>query len=677
MIKRPDAAELKHTGRFYIQVGYNEFFAQGQSAWCGAEYMPQDEVIEAKDYSVSFVDNLGQTLHSAEPDIKKVKTDTKQIVVIAQYLSDLAHRENIKPRRLWIDPLPVSIDFDELYEKHANEADGFMQTVVGMVDEPERQTQFPLVLDLMQIKHMFICGTAASGKSTLLRTILIGLAYKYSPEEFNCYIVEIGSTALSGLKTLPHCGSYATESNESDIYRLFDFIKEIIAERKRIFAEAEVTNYAAYIQIAPMPFVTVVLDGFTNIKSISGGSEYYNTLHEFLREATGCGIMYLIACNNANEISSKTKQEIDYKIALNAKDKYILSDILDARVSFDPPKIKGRGICVIDGHPLEYQAAIVDAGLKDQERAVKLRERITKLREQYADKAPVRSLPTIQEGTDYSQFCLGFKPDCLPLGYLIKDARPISMPFQQLYHISVYFGNPSGVKPVFSNFIEAARYTDMSLAIVRRQSGTVFEGEGLKQIQSTFGARLRLFDETETALMEFGNYLVEEISQRNVFRDEYSRMNGIPLTEKGRAKRAIRYIRERTKPCMILFESFAGFCQLIEDEAVQAEMTALLTRTQGYNMYFIAGFYPNQNASISRHALMQAFNEEEVAMLFGGQYDKQSAVTNLPTEYRRIENINPKYDRFLLKYRGNYHSMMMPCGDISEDAVEPDEASII
>ena len=59
MIKRPDAAELKQTGRFYLQVGYNEFFALGQSAWCGAEYIPQEEVTNAKDSSIKFIDNVG------------------------------------------------------------------------------------------------------------------------------------------------------------------------------------------------------------------------------------------------------------------------------------------------------------------------------------------------------------------------------------------------------------------------------------------------------------------------------------------------------------------------------------------------------------------------------------------------------------------------------------------
>ena len=48
MLKRPEAAELKQTGRFYLQVGYNEFFALGQSAWCGAEYFPREKIVKEK-----------------------------------------------------------------------------------------------------------------------------------------------------------------------------------------------------------------------------------------------------------------------------------------------------------------------------------------------------------------------------------------------------------------------------------------------------------------------------------------------------------------------------------------------------------------------------------------------------------------------------------------------------
>ncbi|UKI58653.1 MAG: hypothetical protein L6V81_04565 [Clostridium sp.] len=43
MIKRADAALLKNVGRFYLQVGYNEYFALGQSAYAGAPYFPNKE----------------------------------------------------------------------------------------------------------------------------------------------------------------------------------------------------------------------------------------------------------------------------------------------------------------------------------------------------------------------------------------------------------------------------------------------------------------------------------------------------------------------------------------------------------------------------------------------------------------------------------------------------------
>lgn len=52
MIKCPDAAELTQTGRFYLQVGYNELFALGQSAWCGADYIPTDVIEKTVDTSI-------------------------------------------------------------------------------------------------------------------------------------------------------------------------------------------------------------------------------------------------------------------------------------------------------------------------------------------------------------------------------------------------------------------------------------------------------------------------------------------------------------------------------------------------------------------------------------------------------------------------------------------------
>ena len=57
MLKRPEAASIKETGRFYLQVGYDEYFDIGQSAWAGDKYIPVERIIKKVDDSISIVDN--------------------------------------------------------------------------------------------------------------------------------------------------------------------------------------------------------------------------------------------------------------------------------------------------------------------------------------------------------------------------------------------------------------------------------------------------------------------------------------------------------------------------------------------------------------------------------------------------------------------------------------------
>ena len=71
MLKRPEAAELQDTGRFYLQVGYNELFKMGQSAWSGAPYYPADKVEQQVDDSVDVIDNTGRVIQSAKMERQK------------------------------------------------------------------------------------------------------------------------------------------------------------------------------------------------------------------------------------------------------------------------------------------------------------------------------------------------------------------------------------------------------------------------------------------------------------------------------------------------------------------------------------------------------------------------------------------------------------------------------
>ena len=62
VIKKPDAANLKKAGQFYMQVGNDEYFVLGQSGWAGAQYTPSDFVEKKVDTSIEVITNIGRTI---------------------------------------------------------------------------------------------------------------------------------------------------------------------------------------------------------------------------------------------------------------------------------------------------------------------------------------------------------------------------------------------------------------------------------------------------------------------------------------------------------------------------------------------------------------------------------------------------------------------------------------
>ena len=88
---------LKDVGRFYLQVGYDEFFAMGQSAYSGLPYIPKDKVYHPIDNSINFISNIGKNIKTIEtPRNENKKSYGEELSNIVTYLHNLAQKENIK-----------------------------------------------------------------------------------------------------------------------------------------------------------------------------------------------------------------------------------------------------------------------------------------------------------------------------------------------------------------------------------------------------------------------------------------------------------------------------------------------------------------------------------------------------------------------------------------------------
>lgn len=169
MIKRPDAAEISATGRFYLQVGFNELFEMGQSAWCGADYEPQDRVEKKIDNSIVVVDELGRVVKEAKPARQAgiLHNCQPQVVAIMEYLSQIAQEEDIRTRPLWLPVIPAIISVGELKKKYgyAAEEPGILEPIIGELDDPFNQNQRLLKLPITKEGNAVVYGTAGSGKA--------------------------------------------------------------------------------------------------------------------------------------------------------------------------------------------------------------------------------------------------------------------------------------------------------------------------------------------------------------------------------------------------------------------------------------------------------------------------------------------------------------------------------
>ena len=674
MLKRPEAAELKHTGRFYLQVGYNEFFALGQSAWCGAGYIPQEEIVKEKDLSVEFVDNAGQVVLKAKEKKVKSKAESKQIVAIVKYLSDLSKRENIVPKSLWCEPLPTKLEYKTLAEESSKDApDSAISALMGLVDDPEHQRQLPLFLDLMSFHHMALFGLASSGKSSFFRTMLYSLVMQYTPEDLNFYIVDLSGGVLSTFRNMPHCGAYLTKENESDFDRLLALIQEIVDERKKLFAEADVFSYDDYVKVRKLPLAMVIIDGWANINDFAKGQLYNIGISKNMREATNYGVRFMFSVNHPNELSAKVSREFDYTIALYEKDKYDYNDILHVRNAFVPPEVAGRGLCVMDGNALEYQVAVPNCGMDAQQQAFALKDELKARAEQLQHYKTARCLPVLDNTLEYANFCHSFAPDRIPLGFSMANMKEIAMPLQQLFNMGLYFGNPLGVKPVVCNLLSAFRRERADMIVLRRNSGTIFDRNTVEELQNAYGDHCTVLDISAENVPKLFELIVGEYipKYRVPYRNEYCELHGIPETDTGRTVKAAKYIRSKTTPLFVFFESFADLVSA-DKEGLFAEVFAKL---RGFNIYFAACFYPeDENLSVNR--IFRSFNKDDFSLLFGGQFQKQW-VTPILSEYKKMEKINPNYNRFIMKYRNECHRMVMPCGELLAADADPDELEII
>ena len=359
MLKRPDAAELSDTGRFYLQVGYNELFELGQSAWAGAAYYPSERVVVEKDDKVEVFNNTGAILKQAKPRKRNIiKNPQKQLDAITDYLQQIAENENIQIRPLWLEPIKEYIYVDDLEKKYCvNTQSWNLNPVVGEFDNPSRQRQDVLCLPLTENGNAVIYGAAGMGKTTFFNAMFYSLTKHHSCEDLNLYILDFSSESLKVWKDAPQVGDVIVSGEDEKITNLFRLIEDEITKRKQLFS-----TYGGDMQSYTTETEEKVANIVIAINNFAAFMEQYDNHEDDIiylsREGTKYGIYFVVAAVNTNDIRYRILQNFNQQLVLQLNDISDYASVLGNVGGVYPSKYKGRGIVKMD-EIYEFQTAYI------------------------------------------------------------------------------------------------------------------------------------------------------------------------------------------------------------------------------------------------------------------------------------------------------------------------------
>ena len=101
---------------------------------------------------------------------------------------------------------------------------------IGLLDEPERQTQSSSGLEAHG-PHTLLVGGAAARLNEVVRAVAVSGAARRSPEELHFYVIDQLGSGLTSLGAFPHTGGVA-ERNEPLALRILRFVSAEVARRK-------------------------------------------------------------------------------------------------------------------------------------------------------------------------------------------------------------------------------------------------------------------------------------------------------------------------------------------------------------------------------------------------------------------------------------------------------------
>jgi len=375
---------------------------------------------------------------------------------------------------------------------------------VGIYDDPKNQRQAIFELDL-QKSNIIVFGSAMSGKTTFIKSLLVKMHEQYTPQTENVYIIDF-SGALLRYKDLGFVCACFDNSNEENIRRLFNKLESILYANTKILGGVNFPEYKKENKPAHTTFVIENFNGFLMDKRYES---YQETLMKLCREGLSKGITIILTATDTsggvNRFISGFGQKISFEMPADK-----LMEIFNTKVN-PPMNLQGRGLANIENNVFEFQAFLP---FKDEDEGFQVFQERINSNISVADIPKLVSFDGELTPANFDDYATGIEDattnkiqHLVTVGLDYYDMKSVSVDLYKTPSIGIYGKRQSGKTNLLWLLVESAikLRNDMGLRFVLFEDGRK-QLSGIVAFLESNGINFEII----TQVNDMKNYLFDE-----------------------------------------------------------------------------------------------------------------------------------------------------------------------
>ncbi|WP_274916639.1 type VII secretion protein EccCa [Streptomyces sp. WZ-12] len=272
-----------------------------------------------------------QNAEAAEPTMRRRDAGPTELATMVEQLTNTS----TAVRRIWLPPLPHALPLDRVAGPMEVGARGTqltgrrgpLEVPLGLLDDPTRQWQGQWYLDLTVAGgHAAVIGGPQSGKTTLLRTLVLSLALTHTPQQVGIYGLDLVGGGLQALSGLPHVGGIASRADRERAARTVEEVRTMLATREDLFRDHGIDSLtrlrnlhaAGRLPQLASAEIVLVIDGFGALRD--DFEQLDDDITDLLKRGGGYGIHVVAGMLRWNDARIAVQSNFGTRVELRLND---------------------------------------------------------------------------------------------------------------------------------------------------------------------------------------------------------------------------------------------------------------------------------------------------------------------------------------------------------------------